>query len=558
MDRLLIVEKLEKRYECTRVRWTKKEVTALQDVSFSIGPGSTLALVGESGSGKSTLALCIACLERPTSGRIVLDGNEITSLDEKQLREVRPQIQLVFQDPARSLNPRFSALETVSEPLLVQGRWDKREREDRARALLAQVGISQDKGLQKAEEFSGGQRQRLAIARALALKPKLLILDEALGASGRRNRSDATWKDRGTGSRGKSVARAGARDYPTLDSCRSETGRCGTRAKGRLMTYFLRRSMQAAFLLIGVSILTFLFSALAPGNYFDEMRLNPQISPETVAALRAQYQLDRPLPLRYGRWVNSLLHGEMGFSFAYNSPVAPLLWVRARNTLLLTLTATVIAWALALPLGIWSATTLGRVSDRVLSGLTAALLVVPDLPLALALLILAVRSGWFPMGGMVSVGFENLSPIQKMRDIVLHMELPVIALVLSALPILVRHVRSAVADVLEAPFLRAAASHGIRRRTLLYRYALRAAANPLISLFGFSVGALLSGSLLVEVVMSWPGLGPLLLEAILARDFYVVIGGVLYSTIFLVAGNFLADVLVFWADPRIRTRAAAK
>jgi peptide/nickel transport system permease protein len=324
------------------------------------------------------------------------------------------------------------------------------------------------------------------------------------------------------------------------------------------MAYFLRRLMQAAFLLIGVSILTFLFSALAPGNYFDEMRLNPQISPETVAALRAQYQLDRPLPVRYGRWVNSLLHGEMGFSFAYNSPVAPLLWVRARNTLLLTLTATVIAWALALPLGIWSATTLGRVSDRVLSGVTAALLVVPDLPLALALLILAVRSGWFPTGGMVSVGFENLSPIQKMRDIVLHMELPVIALVLSALPILVRHVRSAVADVLEAPFLRAAASRGIQRRTLLYRYALRAAANPLISLFGFSVGALLSGSLLVEVVMSWPGLGPLLLEAILARDFYVVIGGVLCSTIFLAAGNFLADLLVFWADPRIRTRAAAK
>src|SRR5712691_2365154 len=154
MDRLLIVERLEKRYECTRVRGTKKEVTALQGVSFSIRPGSTLALVGESGSGKSTLALCIACLERPTSGRIALDGNEITALDEKQLRDVRPQIQLVFQDPARSLNPRFSALEMVSEPLLVQGRLDKRDREDRARALLAQVGISQDKGLQKAEEFS--------------------------------------------------------------------------------------------------------------------------------------------------------------------------------------------------------------------------------------------------------------------------------------------------------------------------------------------------------------------------------------------------------------------
>src|SRR5713226_8880773 len=116
-----------------------------------------------------------------------------------------------------------------------------------------------------------------------------------------------------------------------------------------MMRYLLRRLRHAFFLLIGVSILAFLFSAMAPGNYFDEMRLNPQIAPEMVAALRAQYQLDRPLPLRYASWVNSVIHGEMGFSFAYNSPVTPLLLVRARNTLLLTLTATLLAWGIALP-----------------------------------------------------------------------------------------------------------------------------------------------------------------------------------------------------------------
>ncbi len=181
-ERLLIVENLEKIYASRGVLGTKKEVIALQGVSFSIRPESTLALVGESGSGKSTLAFCLACLERPTSGRIIFQGNEITELDEKQQRAVRPQIQLVFQDPARSLNPRFSALELVSEPLLVQGRVNRREKEDRARALLAQVGLPQEKALQRAEEFSGGQRQRLAIARALALGPKLLILDEALSA----------------------------------------------------------------------------------------------------------------------------------------------------------------------------------------------------------------------------------------------------------------------------------------------------------------------------------------------------------------------------------------
>jgi peptide/nickel transport system permease protein len=322
-----------------------------------------------------------------------------------------------------------------------------------------------------------------------------------------------------------------------------------------MMRYLLRRIAHAFFLLIGVSILAFLFATLAPGNYFDEMRLNPQIAPETVAALRAQYQLDRPLPVRYLSWLNSTIHGEMGFSFAYNSAVAPLLVARARNTLLLTIIATLLAWGIALPLGVWSAERLGRLPDRLISWGTAMFLVIPDLALALGLLVLAVRTGWFPTGGMASIDFESLSLIHKFRDLALHMALPVVALVLSVLPLLLRHVRAAMADVLDAPFLLAARGYGIPRRTLLYRYALPAAANPLISLFGFSLGGLLSGSLLIEVVMSWPGLGPLLLEAILARDLYLVIGGVLLSTLFLVGGNLLADMLLYWADPRIRTES---
>ena len=323
------------------------------------------------------------------------------------------------------------------------------------------------------------------------------------------------------------------------------------------MRYVLRRVGHAFLMLFGVSLLSFLFTTLAPGNYLDEMRLDPQIAPETLAALRAQYQLDQPLPVRYVSWLNSLIHGKMGFSFAYNSPVAPLLIVRARNTLLLTMVSTLFAWGLALPLGVWSAEHLGRLPDRLLSWGTAVGLVLPDLALALGLLLLAVKTGWFPPGGMVSVDFESFSLLHKLGDLLRHMILPVAALVLSSLPLLVRHVRAAVADVLGAPFLVAAKGHGIPKRRLLYHYALRAAANPLISLFGFSVGTLLSGSLLVEVVMSWPGLGPFLLEAILARDLYVVIGGVLVSTLFLLGGNFLADVLLYWADPRIRKESGA-
>ena len=325
-----------------------------------------------------------------------------------------------------------------------------------------------------------------------------------------------------------------------------------------MIRFLLRRAGHAAFLLLGVSVLAFLFSTLAPGNYFDDMRLNPQISAERLSALRAEYQVDRPMALRYARWVGALVRGDLGFSFAYNLPVAPLLWTRARNTLLLTGTATVLLWMLALPLGVWSAESLGRPSDIALSWATAVLLVIPDLALALGMLVLAVRSGWLPSGGMVSVGFDGFSALQKGRDFASHMVLPVFVLVASALPVLLRHVRAAMAEALEAPFLRAAEGHGISRSRLLYRYALPAAAHPLIALFGFSLGTLLSGSLLVEVVMSWPGLGPFLLEAILARDLYLVIGGVLLSTFFLVAGNFVADLLLYWADPRIRAGTAGR
>lgn len=179
---LVSVENLEKRYERSGFFRSKDRVAALSGVSLSIFPQTTLSLIGESGSGKTTLALCLACLERPSSGSVFFGTREITILDEEELREFRPQIQLVFQDPASSLNPRWTTLEIVAEPLVIQKRLSKQDIRKRAAALLNEVGISAEKYNQKPGEFSGGQRQRIAIARALTLQPKLLILDEALSA----------------------------------------------------------------------------------------------------------------------------------------------------------------------------------------------------------------------------------------------------------------------------------------------------------------------------------------------------------------------------------------
>jgi peptide/nickel transport system permease protein len=323
-------------------------------------------------------------------------------------------------------------------------------------------------------------------------------------------------------------------------------------APGSLLLYLIRRLMHGLLVLAGVSVLSFAFVTLAPGDLLSEMRLNPQISRETVLALRDHYGLDRPLPQQYGLWLQSVARGELGFSFAYNSPVAALLWPRARNTLLLTVPATFLAWLIAVPVGAWSASRRGEWVDRLAAGTTTALLIVPELLLALALMLLAVRTGWFPIGGMTSAGFDRLGAWGRAGDLAVHLVLPITALILLTLPVLIRHVRSSLVDALAAPFIQATRARGVPPGRLVFRDALRAAANPLISLLGLSVAGLLSTSLVVEAVMSWPGLGPLLLDAVAARDLHLVIGAVMCSTLLLLAGNLIADTLLYVADPRIR------
>ncbi|HEY1528989.1 MAG TPA: ABC transporter permease [Candidatus Angelobacter sp.] len=322
-----------------------------------------------------------------------------------------------------------------------------------------------------------------------------------------------------------------------------------------MIAYLARRAAHALLMLFGVSILLFLLFQAAPGDFLSEVRLNPQISPETVAQLRAQYGLDQPLPVRYWQWLKSSARGDFGYSFAYNTPASTLLWPRARNTLLLTVPALLISWLIAVPLGVLVAGWKGSWVDRLFSGGTSLLLGLPDVLIALLALLIALKTGMFPVGGMTSVNAQDQGTWVWLRDLGWHMVLPVSALVIGSLAILLRHVRASVAEVVESSYMRAAEGHGLPRFKLLFGYALPAAANPLISLFGLSIAVLLSVSLLIEVVMSWPGIGPLMLEAILARDLFVVIGAVMLSTVFMVTGNLLADVLLYAFDPRIRRQS---
>lgn len=261
--------------------------------------------------------------------------------------------------------------------------------------------------------------------------------------------------------------------------------------------------------------------------------------------LRARYGLDRPLPFRYVVWLGSVLRGEFGFSLSYSMPVGRLIWPRVMNTLLLAGSAALIAWPAALLMGMAAA--LSRHVVRNLILLSMAMLVsLPELLVALGLLLLAVRSGYVP--GEVAI----LSSPGRFRHLIEQAALPAAALVLAALPTLVRHTEAALREALQAPFVLAALAHGVPCRRVLFAYALPVAANPLISIFGLSIGAFLSASLVIEIVMGWPGLGPLVLDSVLSRDSPVVIAATLISAAMFVFGNLVADILLYATDPRLR------
>jgi peptide/nickel transport system ATP-binding protein len=180
MQPLLKIENVVKRYAARRSRGSRRTFTALDGMSLRIAWQTTVALVGESGSGESALALCIACLHRLTPGSMCFEGTDLAVREEAQLRLLRPHIQLVFQDPGSSLHPHWTALGLVSEPLLAQRHLSRQERQRKALNLLDRVAIPRKMGGRRADQLSGGQKQRMAIARALALEPKLIVLDEAL------------------------------------------------------------------------------------------------------------------------------------------------------------------------------------------------------------------------------------------------------------------------------------------------------------------------------------------------------------------------------------------
>ncbi len=318
--------------------------------------------------------------------------------------------------------------------------------------------------------------------------------------------------------------------------------------------FLFKRLLHLIPLLLGVSLLTFLLMTLSPGDYYTALSQNPQISPETLAHLKAQFHLGEPWYVQYFYWLKNILHGDFGYSMAYKIPASSLIFERLGNTFLLSFSALILAWGVAIPLGIWAAVKKDLWADRACSLVAFIGLSVPDVLLSLLALWFAAATGWFPVGGAQSPIYDLLSPAQQFWDRAHHLLLPALVLAAADMAGIMRQTRSNLLDTLRAEYVTAARARGLGEGWVIYRHALRNAINPLLTIFGYSLAALLSGAFIVENIMAWPGLGRLTLEAFFAKDSYLVVDSVVLATALLVAGNFIADLLLAWSDPRIRLK----
>jgi peptide/nickel transport system permease protein len=288
-----------------------------------------------------------------------------------------------------------------------------------------------------------------------------------------------------------------------------------------------------------------------PIDPLAELRQNPQISPEALAKEEKRLALDKPMWQQYWQWLTHALRLDFGKTFK-GEDVVWLLGNRAKNTVLLNVVVITASWLLAIPLGILGALAAGTWLDRSLTVGASVLLAAPSFLIALGMAVLAVKTGWFPLGGLQSPQASLWPWPQQVGDIALHLVLPAATLTLGGMASLQRQMRANLLDVLQAPYVKNAEARGLPRWRVILRHALRNALNPLITLLGFEFAALLSGALLVETVLGFPGLGFLTYQAVLQGDTNLVMCTLVLSCIMLVLGNLIADSLLQVLDPRVR------
>ncbi|CAN1213113.1 ABC transporter permease [Tumidithrix helvetica PCC 7403] len=316
--------------------------------------------------------------------------------------------------------------------------------------------------------------------------------------------------------------------------------------------YVLKRLAQAVLVIFLVSILSFFALKLSPGDCFTELLQNPSTPKKVVTDLRARLNYDLPFIEQYGLWLGSALQGDLGVRCQGLAPVTPLILERAGNTLIMAIASLVTTWVIGIPLGIFCAVRQNTWSDRIVQFLSYAVQGFPSFILAIFLLMFAQNSSLFPVGGMTSINYSDLSPLGKILDIAHHLVLPTLTLTILSFASLQRIMRGNLLDVLRQDYIKTARAKGMPENKVIYVHALRNAINPLITLLGFEFASLLSGAFITEFFFNWPGLGKLLLQATLEKDVNLVMAGLTLGTLMLVIGNLLADLLLKAVDPRIK------
>jgi len=322
-----------------------------------------------------------------------------------------------------------------------------------------------------------------------------------------------------------------------------------------VLRYLAQRLGQAAVIVAIVAAITFALIHLAPGDPFSAVMDNQNVSETVRQTLRAQYGFDRPLPEQFVRYVNSLAHGQLGWSISNERPVLEVLGSALPNTLLLMGVALVGSFTLGILIALIQVARRGSITDHTLSGISLFFFSMPDFWLAiLALLTFTYWLPVFPVGGAVDpVNHEYMGLGGKFLDRLWHLALPALTLMLLASAVVARYQRAALLDVLPADYIRTARLKGLTEREILRRHALRNALLPIISLVGLSFPALLTGAFFVEKIFAWPGMGYAVMSAIGTRDYPLVVGGVIIGSIMVTLGSLLSDLLYAWADPRLRS-----
>lgn len=321
-----------------------------------------------------------------------------------------------------------------------------------------------------------------------------------------------------------------------------------------MLRYIVRRLLISLPVLLGVSILSFVVMSLAPGNYLDRFRLDPTISQETMLKMERELGLDQPPVVQYFLWLGQVVRGNFGYSFQFRRPVFSLVWERAFATFLLSITSSAFAWGIGIFLGIFAALRQYKMSDQITSAIALFGLSIPNFFFALLFLYMAAKTRWFPIGGMLPVDSATMGTWELIGSYFWHVAGPAITLGFGSLAGVMRQMRGQLLDQLRQDYVEFAASKGMPRKVVIYKHALRNAINPLVTMFGYSLSGLLGGAVLTETVFAWPGMGRMVIQAINARDTYLVMATLLLSSIMLILGNLAADILLAAVDPRIRFR----